>query len=331
MMLSTPLEEAASPKASVWTARTILALVSSVAACVTLLAVVRYCATYGQDKATLFQLFLGTFDEQHPASLSGEATASEWSYCAFVPPIVAFVVWQLWPKLRRTPRREENAGFLILGAGLLVYLAGFRMENYYIGMAAMELVYAGLIVLFLGWKIMRVLLFPWAFLMFMWPYNFMEDVALQLRLLMSFLSHDALRLLGIPNILHGTAVFSLPGSARPFAVDIADPCSGIRSLFALLMVASVFAFFLFRQIWKQAVIIALAVPLVIAGNLVRIILLALATIHFGNDIALGTEKHPSWIHEGAGYLVYLVDLVGLVLSGLCLTRWGPRPQRHAHA
>jgi exosortase len=180
-----------------------------------------------------------------------------------------------------------------------------------------------MIVVFLGWAVMRMLVFPWAFLLFMWPYGFLEDVAFQLRLIMSSLSHDALRLIGIDNVLNGTAILSPAGAPAPFAIDIADPCSGIRSFSALLMIASLFAFLSFDQLWKKILIVLAAVPLVILGNLVRIVMLTLGTIHFGSAFALGANDHPSWFHEGAGYAVYLVDLAGLAGLGWLLDRIAP--------
>ncbi|MCE0497602.1 MAG: exosortase/archaeosortase family protein, partial [Methylacidiphilales bacterium] len=70
-------------------------------------------------------------------------------------------------------------------------------------------------------------------------------------------------------------------------------------------------------------IVLAAVPLVIIGNLVRIIMLTLGTIHFGANFALGVNDHPSWFHEGAGYVVYLVDLAGLAGFGWLLNRFTP--------
>jgi exosortase len=318
-----------------------LAWASAAAACLVLLAVIRYCPSYEAGKVTLLGMWIGTFwsdlstqitglfSAASKETLSGEATASEWNYCAMVPFIVAWLVWRLWPKLRATPVQGQPAGYAILGAGFFFYVIGFLMENYYIGMGSMELVYAGLIVLYLGWAAMRLLFFPWAFLLFMWPYDFMEDVALELRLLMSSLSHHLLQIIDVPNILQGTAIVSAPGAAHPFAIDIADPCSGIRSLFALVMLAAVYAFLTFRKLWPQAVVVALAIPLVIFGNLVRIILLALATIHFGPAFALGTNLQPSWFHEGAGYLVYLINFGGLIMVGSALARISPPTQNHA--
>ena len=126
----------------------------------------------------------------------------------------------------------------------------------------------------------------------MWPYGFFEDVAFQLRMIMSALSHHVLMLIGVPNVLNGSAIISPPDHKPPFAIDIADPCSGIRSLFALVMMAALAAFFLFNKAWQRIAIIVASVPLVIFGNLVRIIILTLATIHFGEAFALGATTIP---------------------------------------
>ena len=211
----------------------------------------------------------------------------------------------------------------MLGSGLFFYLIGFLAENPSIGTFAMELVYAGLIVLFLGWRMMWALLFRGCFFCSCGPMDSSRDVAFQLRLFMSTLSHHTLSLIGVSNVLNGTAIMSPPDQQPPFAIDIADPCSGIRSLFALVMMATLAAFVLYRRLWQQVIIILLSVPLVILGNLVRILMLTLASIHFGEKFALGQNDHPSWFHEGAGYVVYLVNFGSLLTIGWLLTKISP--------
>jgi exosortase len=336
---------AARPLAANPSHRDWLALGVSAIACTLLLAGVRYCPSYVVEKISLLQAWIGTFSydlnnlvqwmlghgsPSGPGASAAETVNSEWTYCGLVPFIVAWLVWRLGPQLSATPASPTRAGYAVLGVGLFLYLAGFLMENYYIGMGSMEFIYAGLIVLYLGWEFMRLLIFPCAFLMFMWPYSFMEDVALELRLVMSALSHQVLRFIDVPNILRGTAILSPPGAAHPFAIDIADPCSGIRSLFALVMIAAVFAFVSFEKLWHQAVIVAMSIPLVIFGNLVRIVLLALATTWFGPDFALGTNDTPSTFHEAAGWLVYIINFGGLILLGSYLQGLTtPHPEQDA--
>jgi len=334
---SSPTQSAVRLKDLAWNGRNLFALAAAVLACWLLLGTVLYCDTSYRNtfngRCTLTGLFLSTFwndlKDQFtglvsgtPAgSIAGEVTATEWTQCILVPPLVAFLVWWLWPRLREVPVRGHASGYAILGAGLLLYFGGYMAENYYVGIVSMELVYAGLIVVFLGWAMMRLLVFPWAFLLFMWPYGFLEDIAFQLRLIMSGLSHDALGWIGIDNVLNGTAILSPPGAPASFSIDIADPCSGIRSFAALLMIASLYAFLSFDRLWQKIIIVLAAAPLVIIGNLVRIIMLTLGTIHFGSNFALGANDHPSWFHEGAGYVVYFVDLAGLAGLGWLLNQF----------
>jgi exosortase len=332
-----------------WESANVLAVAAAAVMCVGLLGGVLYCdtsyqATFGNGRCSLFGLFLSTFwndlgglfssvgvgiggffshapvPTPPGGSLAGEVVATEWTQCLFVPFLVGWMVHWLWRRLRELPVQGSRQGYGVLVAGLLLYVLGYLAENYYIGIVALQVVYAGLIVLFLGWRFMRELFFPWAFLLFMWPYGFFEDIAFELRMLMSSLSHHVLLLMGVANVLNGTAIVSPPGQTPPFGIDIADPCSGIRSLFALVMVAALAAFVLFRHAWQKAIIVAASIPLVIVGNLVRILLLTLATIHFGEPFALGENDHPSWFHEGAGYVVYLINFACLLGLGWVLNR-----------
>jgi exosortase len=311
----------------------IAAAISAVIALAVLLAGIPYCPSYEAGKIALGKMWLNTFWGDVATQISGllagasketqsgEASSGQWDHCLMVPFIVGWLVWRQLPLLRAQPLTGSVQGYAMLGFGFFLYLAGFLMESYYVGYGALEIIYAGLVVLFLGWPALRLLWFPILFLMFMWPYNFMEDVALDLRLHMSALGHDLLQLMGIPNVLDGTAIKSLPDATKPFAIDIADPCSGIRSLFALVMIAALYAFIAFDKIWQQVVIVALSVPLVLLGNLARIIILTLGTIHFGELFALGTNEQPSWFHESAGYLVYFVNFGGLIAVGSLLTKF----------
>jgi hypothetical protein len=79
--------------------------------------------------------------------------------------------------------------------------------------------------------------------MFAWPFVFLDQyVSFPLRLFMSSVSGHFLNLVGVPTVREGTAILSAADPAtgleigKRFSVDIADPCSGIHSLFALTMV-----------------------------------------------------------------------------------------------
>jgi exosortase/archaeosortase family protein len=140
--------------------------------------------------------------------------------------------------------------------------------------------------------------------------------------------------MGVPCLQSGTGLLSpgdtlhnVPVGAR-FQIDIADPCSGIRSLFALLMFSALFGYLFVPRLWQQWLVFLSAFPLAILGNLVRVILLVLGSIWFGSAFAIGTNDQPSAFHEGCGFAVYGVALgTEVLLASLLTRRWGSPADR----
>jgi exosortase len=183
-----------------------------------------------------------------------------------------------------------------------------------------------------GWAVFRILLFPWAFFIFAWPVPFLDPIiAFPLRMVMSTMASHLLPLLGVACLQNGTGLLSpadvlnnIPVGAR-FHIDIADPCSGIRSLFALLMFSALFGYLFLPRLWQQWLIFLSAFPLAILGNLARVVMLVFGSIWFGSEFAIGTTEQPSWFHEDCGFLVYAVALGAEVLLASLLTRKRKRP------
>jgi exosortase len=249
-------------------------------------------------------------------------SSGDWEHCSFVPYIcLALVAFQI-PKLRRAPIRGSNwaAGLIVLG--LLVYYLGLKAEMQYFGFAAIQILVAGLILWFWGTEVFKLVSFAWLFLLFTWPLPFLDGVvALPLRLDMSWISAHQLNLLGTHCVENGTAVLSAPDRAaglrlgEKFQVDIADPCSGLHSLFALTMLSALAGYAAVQNQAARVLVFLASIPLAIAGNVVRILLLVWAAERFGPSI-LGTEENPSSFHLACGYVVYFVALgllIGLIV------------------
>lgn len=250
----------------------------------------------------------------------------DWEHCFLVPMAIAFIVYEMRDRLVVLKPQPSMLGLPVLLGGLFLYWAGQRVDNQYVGYASMQILVAAWILLALGWRFMLTLAFPWLFLVFLWPLLFLETyLAFPLRLIMSEASVNALNFIGIDSVKVGTAIISapdtlanLPAGAR-FSVDVADPCSGIRSLFALMMVSALYGFFVFKSWWKHALIFALSIPLAVLGNLVRILILTLGTLVFGADFAIGGGlEDPSTFHMFAGFFVFAVALGGMLIIGWLL-------------
>lgn len=253
-------------------------------------------------------------------------SSEEWQHCWLVPLASAFIIWQRREKLLATPVQGHWLGFVVIAFSVFCYWAGYRTDNLFAGIGSIWIFIGGGILAMFGWQWSKLLLFPWVFLFFAMPLVFLEEmIAFRLRLLMSTASVHLLNLFGFGAIQQGTAILSAPNAllgTQPgagFSVDVADPCSGIRSLFALTMATALYAFFMVKPVWKQIFLFCCAIPLAIAGNMARILMLTVGTIAFGSEFAIGTLEEPSAFHLGAGFLVFIVAFAGMIGIGSLLT------------
>jgi exosortase len=285
-----------------------------------------YSSSLWAEKKSLARLILSmcNFGQATP-----EFAPLDYTYCLFVPIIFAYLVQQRWKDLDQAPVSGSNLGLGLIVLGIIVYWFGMRAENQYFGYASLQILLAGVILWLWGWAVFRILLFPWAFFIFAWPLPFLDPIiAFPLRMIMSTLAAHLLPIIGIPCVQSGTALLSAPDilngvplGAR-FQIDIADPCSGIRSLFALLMFSALFGYLFLPRLWQQWTVFLSAFPLAILGNLARVIMLVLGSIFFGSPFAVGTSENPSWFHEACGFLIYGVALgAEFVLASLLTRTW----------
>lgn len=253
----------------------------------------------------------------------------DWQHCFLVPIGSAFIIYLDRKKLAALPVAGAWSGLPVVLLALCIFWFGYQADIVYFGYISMQAAIAGMIILFFGWNWMKALAFPWLFLCFMWPLLFLDNiVAFPLRIIMSHASVGALNLIGVPSVLSGTGILSAPDAmtGRPigaqFSVDVADPCSGIRSLFALMMVSALYGHFAVTGWWKKWTLFLASIPLAVVGNLFRILILTFGTIAFGPAVAIGTLKDPSFFHLLAGYVVYAVAIGGmLAISWLLNANW----------
>ena len=245
---------------------------------------------------------------------------SEWNHGIFVFPLVAVLVFLKRRSLAVVPVRGSSIGLLVLGFSVFLYWIGYVVDLQYVGFVALQIFVAGLVLWFLGFRFFQSIFFIWLFLTFAWPFVFLDQyVAFPLRLLMSTLSEHFLNLIHLPAIREGTAILSAPDPAsgmtlgQRFSIDVADPCSGMHSLFALTMMASLYGILILRRWWQIVITVLAAFPLAIFGNFCRILMLTWGTVQFGGKFAIGTLEQPTWFHTTAGLVVYIAALLGVFL------------------
>ncbi|MBV8587199.1 MAG: exosortase/archaeosortase family protein [Verrucomicrobia bacterium] len=285
-----------------------LALTTSFLAVGLLFFVMPYASGYGVRPTTLFDNAWALW-----------LTFGEWTHGIFVAPLCLGLFFLKRKELAKVPIHGSSWGLLVLFLAGLAYWFGALADLQYVGFLAVQFFVAGLVIWFLGLRFFGAIFFIWAFLSFAWPFVFLDQyIAFPLRLILSQVSCHFLSLIGIPTARVGTAILSAAQPAlgitegQRFSIDVADPCSGLHSLFALLMITAIYAIVVLRRWWQILITIAAAFPLAIFGNFCRILMLTFGTMFLGQSFALGSEDNPTWFHTGAGYLVYLSALGGVI-------------------
>jgi exosortase len=222
------------------------------------------------------------------------------SHGFLVPLFAIFVVWHNRARFARLKPRPSWSGLLILGFALLMLVVGQMGAELFLTRFSLLLVTAGLIVLFFGWDFFRAALFPWAVLILMIPipailYN---QVTFPLQLLASRVASVVLAILGIPVLREGN-VITLPS----MALEVAEACSGIRSLMSLITLAIIYGFIAEKRRWVRYLLVVASVPIAVMANSLRIIGTGLL-VQYWNVDAAQDYFHASW-----GWIVFVVSLL----------------------
>jgi len=150
----------------------------------------------------------------------------------------------------------------------------------------------------LGSTVVRCIRFPLLFLALAIPppYFVLGDIRLLLKEFATRLSAEILLLMGAPAAPEGNML--LVGDHQ---FEVADACSGIRSLMAILTTAVFVGYLVKSGFWKGILLCAMAIPVTIAVNIVRILTVAIAFIEFDIDLSSG------WSHDLLGYTTYALS------------------------
>lgn len=235
----------------------------------------------------------------------------EYGYGWFVPPIVAFLVWQRADRLRALPLQGQWAGLAVVAAGLALALLGQVSAVRLIGQYGFVVAVFGLAVCAIGWRGTRVIAGPLAMLLFMVPLPqfLLREMSQSLQLLSSQLGVALIRAADISVFLEGNVI-----DLGTFKLQVVDACSGLRYLFPLMVLGALSAFFYLGPLWQRVLLVASTAPLTVVINSVRIGLIGITVEHWGREMAEGL------LHDLEGGFMFLVCIFLLLGEMAVLAR-----------
>ncbi len=216
-------------------------------------------------------------------------TMSVWQHAhgLLIIPLIGYFVYRELAPLAHLPQSSSPWGFALLVPALILHAFDAGMHTQLLSAAALFLALPGFSLLMLGKERTRAIAFPLAFLAFALPIplTFTEQIHWQLRQIMTAGSALVVPWFGIPLFVEGTTLHMPNG-----AVEIADACSGFSTLYAAVAVAALTAYSAPTRSRKLLVMLS-AVPLAVASNLLRVVVLVLLVVWKGAGI-LDTVVHP---------------------------------------
>lgn len=234
-------------------------------------------------------------------------TSPDDSYCLYIPfVVVALLVWKR-EALREVQKSVWMPALGIVLVAVLLHVLGYMVQQTRVSIIAFFLGLYGLTGLVWGRSWLRASFFPMFLFVFCVPIGTMADaITLPLRLLVTKISvgigHDVL---AIDVFRNGSQIFD--GRGTPL-YDVAPACSGINSLISLLALTTIYGFITFKAGWKRVLVAATAVPLAVAGNVIRITTVIIIGEAFGHQAGKAVEQK-------LGFVTFAVAIVAVMALG----------------
>ena len=218
----------------------------------------------------------------------------------FVPLFSGYILWHQRERWMKSEIKPSNFGFLVMLAAVGLLFIGSLGAELFTSRFSLLVLIAGIILFLAGWKMLRAVAFPLAFLIFMIPipviiYN---QITFPLQLIASRLATFWLEVVQVPVLRDGNVLI-----LSNLSLEVAEACSGIRSLMSLIALAVAYGYLAEPRRWVRYALVVLMVPSAIVTNAMRIMGAGVLAHKFGPQAAEG------FLHQFSGWVVFLATLV----------------------
>ncbi len=235
----------------------------------------------------------------------------DFSHGFIIPFISLYFVWERSKQLSKLSLTPSNYGILIIVIGIFLHFIGTMGGESFTMRFSFIIVLAGIVLFLLGWSHLKELSFPIIFLIFMIPIPsiFLVKITFPMQLFASKVSVIVLQIMGVPvfregNIIHLTET----------TLEVAEACSGIRSLISLLALGVVFAYFAMKKFWQRVILVLSCLPISIIVNALRVSATGVLASFYGESVAQG------FFHEFSGLILFVIAFTLMIFMNLLIIK-----------
>lgn len=223
----------------------------------------------------------------------------DYSHGFLVPLFAAFLLWDKRKKIAATPVKPSWAGIPLILLGIMTVFFGVYGAELFLSRISFVMILAGIVWTFFGGAMLREVRFPLAVLLLSIPFPaiIFNQITFPLQLLASSLASGLLPLLGVPVFREGN-VIQLP----IMRLEVAEACSGIRSLMSLFTLSVFYGYFLEKTTGRRWILALASIPIAVAANALRIVGTGLCVQYWDPSKAVG------FFHEFSGWVMFVISL-----------------------
>jgi exosortase len=239
------------------------------------------------------------------------ASDENYSHGFIIVPFALYFAWRKRRALAAAPVEPGIGGLAVVAVSLLVLLAGLAGAELFLTRISLIGVIGGSIWFLWGRAHLRLLAFPvlLLFLMVPLPAIIFNQIAFPLQLLASRAGEAALTLGGVPVLREGNVL-----ELATTKLEVAQACSGIRSLISLLTLGILLGKLSEQPIMMRILLAILTVPVAIAANAARVAGTGFAANWIGPEAAEG------FFHAFSGWLVFVAAFALLLAAQRLIIR-----------
>lgn len=247
-------------------------------------------------------------------------TIPDFSHGFLIPLFVGYVLWQRRGRLEAIPLQPSWAGVGLVAFSMLILLTGIYGADLFLSRISLLFLLVGLVWSFAGVPMLRATAFPIAVLLLAIPFPAIvfNRITFPLQLLASRAASLVLPVFGVPVLREGN-VIQLPA----MQLEVAEACSGIRSLMTLFTVAVIYGYFVESSSARRWLLALASIPIAVAANAARIVGTGLCVQYWDPDKAMG------FFHEFSGWLMFVISMACLYITQKLIAWVARRARREA--
>lgn len=239
---------------------------------------------------------------------------SDNSYGVLVPLISLYFAWKKKEELSKAEISGSGIGLVVLAASLFIFLLSYLGGIAFLQRLMSVVSLIGLVMYLFGKDVFKILAFPLLFLFFMVPIpeSVVNIISFPLQTYATVIAEKIIRMCAVPVYREGHMLYFANTQ-----LEVAEACSGIRSMTALLMLSVILSYG-----WKisrtfKAMFILSSLLVALLANVCRVSGTGILAHLFGDRVAKG------FLHEFSGMGVFAIGFMLLFVEFRIMNRMRP--------